>query len=163
MLIAMTSIILTFHYMKHNKLYVKAINQCVLMIENIEILLSYNSLSTQEIFRILSQNKKYHLLTFINKISENINSEVSSDILCNYNISYIKSNKYLKIEDKENIENFFSLLGKSDLKGQIINCNTYREIFVKKLLELENKSNKDCNSMCSLILGSGILMIILLL
>ena len=157
------TIITSFNYVKKIKLHTKAINQCVLMIENIEILLLYNNLSIKEIFKQLSNNNTYHLLTFINKINENMENKENEYFLSNNNINHIQNNCYLNNEDKETLINYFSLLGKSDLNGQIINCKTYKDIFKKKLKENELKEIKDCKSSGMLILGVGFLIVIMLI
>ena len=95
------------------------------MIENIEILLHQHNIDTEEIFKILSMNNNYNLLTFIKPIYENMS--IDKNILSNSNLLYIKNNKYFNEEEKELIINFFSLLGKSDLNGQLMNCKTYKE------------------------------------
>ncbi len=140
----------------------KAISQCIMMFDNIEILLSYNVLSTQNIFKLLSENDKYNLLTFIKNISTNMESKNSDYVLSCENQKYIYGNKYLKKEDKENLINFFSLFGKSDLNGQIINCKTYKKIFKKRFEFIEMNDKKECKSISTMILGLGFLVIILL-
>lgn len=163
LLIIILTIIISFDYIKKIKLHTKAINQCLLMIENIEILLSYNNLSIKEIFNVLSTNKIYHLLTFLNHINDNMQVNESMYILNDDNITHIKNNKYLNNDDKETLINFFSLLGKSDLNGQIINCKTYKDIFKKKLKENETRELKDCKSSGMLILGIGFLIVIIVI
>ncbi len=163
LLIIILTIIASFNYIKKIKLHTKAINQCVLMIENIEILLLYNNLSIQEIFKQLSNNKTYYLLAFLNKISENIDNKENEYFLSNDNITHIQNNSYLNNDDKEILINYLSLVGKSDLNGQIINCKTYKDIFKKKLKENELKELKDCKSSGMLILGVGFLIVIMLI
>lgn len=148
--------------MRKIKLHIKAVNQCVYMIENIEILLSYNNLSVNEIFANLSSNDSLNLLGFIDKINLNLSNEISSYVLSNNNKKYILANKYLNINDKENLIKFFSTFGKSDLNGQLINCKSYKEIFKKTVNNLEKNENKDCKSIGTIILGIGILLIILI-
>lgn len=162
-LIITLTLLLTFNYIKRIKLHTKAINQCVLMIENIEILLQYNNLSINEIFRVLSSNKTYYLLTFISKIQNNLQICDNEYFLNKENQTYIKNNKYLNSDDKENLMSYFSVLGKSDLKGQIINCRTYKDIFKKKLKENENKELRDCRSSGLMILGIGFLIVIMVI
>ena len=132
------------------------------MIENIEILLSYNSLSSQEIFKLLSNNDIYNLLTFIKYINNNMEINKSNYVLSNCNQEFINSNLYLKKEDKENLIKFFSLFGKSDLNGQIMNCKKYKEIFKNRLDYIEKNEKIECKSISVLIIGIGILIIILL-
>lgn len=151
------------NYIKKIKLHTKAISQCVLMIENIEILLSYNNLSVNEIFRILSNNKTYYLLTFINKINENLLINENNYILNKCNMTSIRDNCYLNNEDKEIIINFLSMFGQSDLNGQLINCKTYKDIFKMRLKDNEIKELKDCKSSGMLILGIGFLIVIMVI
>ena len=132
------------------------------MIENIEILLSYNNLSVNEIFANLSSNDSLNLLGFIDKINLNLSNEISSYVLSDNNKKYILTNKYLNINDKENLIKFFSTFGKTDLNGQLINCKSYKEIFKKAVNNLEENENKDCKSIGTIILGIGILLIILI-
>ena len=133
------------------------------MIENIEIFLSFNNLSVTEIFKRISENDSYNYLTFIKEIYNNIQSGQSIYILSDKNVKFIKKNKNLNDNDKENLISFFSTLGKSDLNGQIINCKTYKEIFKKTLNNLEKNESFECKSTGTLIIGSGILLIILII
>ena len=57
----------------------------------------------------------------------------NKNILNDCNMNYINNNLYLKKEDKENLINYFSLFGKSDLNGQIINCRKYKAVFKNRL------------------------------
>lgn len=133
------------------------------MIENIEILLSYNTLNVKEIFRLLSENNSYPLLEFIKHIDRNLQTGKSDYILNEENITNVWKNKYLNIDDKENIISFFSVLGKSDLNGQMVNCKTYKEIFNKKSEILEKKETVQCKSTGTIIIGACLLFIILII
>lgn len=155
------TVIISTNYIRKIKLHTKAINQFYLMIENIEILLSHNNINIEEIFKILSLNNNYNLLNFINKIYENMKND--KNILSESNILQIKNNKYFNNDEKETIINYFSLLGKSDLNGQIIHCRTYKEIFKKKLKESELKEKTECKSSGILIFGIGFLIVILII
>ena len=150
------------NYIKQFNYHKKAVNQCLTMIENIEILLSYNSLSVQEIFNLLSQSNLYNLLTFIIYINENMKTKENKNILNDCNMNYINNNLYLKKEDKENLINYFSLFGKSDLNGQIINCRKYKDVFKNRLDYIEKDELNESKSISVLIIGIGILIIILL-
>lgn len=133
------------------------------MIENIEILLSFNGLTIQNVFKTLSENHTYNLLTFINSISDNMESGISKYILSDENVVLINKSRYLKIDDKNNLLNFFSALGKSDLNGQITNCKTYKELFKKRLENIEKNELKQSKSMSVMIMGIGFLIVFLLL
>lgn len=156
------SFFLATNYIRQCNYHQKAVNQCLSMIENIEVLLTYNSLSVQEIFKTLSQNDSYSLLTFIKSIHKNMECDNNKYILNSCNLQYINSNLYLKKDDKDNLINFFSLFGKSDLNGQIMNCKKYKEIFKKKLDYLDENEKRDSKSISVLIVGVGMLLIILL-
>ena len=133
------------------------------MIETIEILLSYKNLSVNEIFSCLSKNNSLYLLDFIRKINSNISNDLYHYILSDENKKTIMSCKYISVTDKENIISFLEVFGKSDLNGQIINCKTYKDVFKKTLKKLEKTESADCKNMGTIILGTGLLLIILLL
>ncbi len=160
LLILITTIIFAVNYIRKIHLHTKALKQCCLLIENIEILLSYNNLSVNEIFRILSENKSYYLLSFINEVSKSISN--NTYILYEENVKRIFDNKYLNKNEKESLIDFLSMLGKSDLNGQIINCKTYKEIFKKKLNDYEINEQKNCKTSGTLIVGIGFLIIIMI-
>ncbi len=149
-------------FIKQIKLHTKAVKECILMIENIEIYLSYNNLSINEIFNLLSNTNTFSELYFLDEINNNLKSENISYILSDDNIYNIKKYKYLNSSEKEDLIKFFSGLGKSDLNGQISNCKTYKEIFKKQLNSTEKDELTECKSMGTLIIGVGVLLIILI-
>lgn len=151
------------NYIKKVKLHSKALKQCFFMIENIEILLQYNNLSIKEIFRVLSNNKTYNLLSFLEKINDYFQNNEFEYFLNDKNISCIKSNMYLNSEDKQILLDFFYSLGKSDLNGQLIYCKTYKDAIKKKQKEYELKEIGECKSTGMLILGIGFLIVILVI
>ena len=57
---------------QQSKNHIKCIKQIVLMIENIEILLSFNKMTIQNIFKNLSENETYSMLNFIKPIYNNM-------------------------------------------------------------------------------------------
>ena len=142
---------------QQSKNHIKCIKQIVLMIENIEILLSFNKMTIQNIF------KTYSMLNFIKPIYNNMVSGTDKYILGNVNLLWLNNTYYLKKDDKDNLKNFFNILGKSDLKGQISNCVLYKEIFKKSLDEIEKTEMLQCKSVGILIIGIGFLISILLL
>ncbi len=158
----MGSILTTVNYVKRIKMHILALNQCILMIENIEIYLSYKNLSIKEIFEILSDDV-YSTLTFIKSISNNMNMNNDINLMSVKNIKFINDNKFLNGKDKENVIGFFSTLGKSDTNGQILNCKTYKEIFKKSLYTLEKNANIDSKSTGTIIIGTGLLFIIFII
>jgi stage III sporulation protein AB len=119
-----------------------------------------SNITTEEIFKILSLSDNYNLLSFIKFISENMNND--KNILTSKNLSYIRNNRNFSADEKELIINFLSVLGKSDLNGQLIHCKTYKEIFSKKLKENEDKETNNCKSSTILVFGIGFLIIILI-
>ncbi len=162
-MIIILTVIIAISYINKVKLHTKAINQCVLMIENMEVLLLYNNLSVFDIFKILSENNTYYLLPFIKAIYDNMNKKSNDYVLSENNILEIKRNNYLNTDDKETIINFLSLLGKSDLNGQITNCKTYKEIFKKKLKEHELYDVRNCKTSGMMILAIGFLIVIIMI
>lgn len=140
-----------------------AIRQCLLMIDNIEILLSYENLNTYEIFKKLHKSNLYSELNFISNIFVDYNTDNDNYILSNKIINCIDSSNSFDIQDKTNIKGFLSMLGKSDLDGQILNCRMYKEFFKNKLEKVEQSEHNRCKSTYTLISGIGILFIIVIL
>ena len=156
------SILIATNYIRKVKLHIKAIEQCLLMIENIEILLSYKRLCVNEIFCELAKNDNLNLLNFIDKIYTNMTANHDNFILSHENRKYIISDNIIDKNDKENLISFFSTLGKSDLNGQLLNCKRYKEVFKNNLEKLEKTQHIDCKNKGTLIIGAGFLLVILI-
>ena len=159
----MTSLALAMNYIQQSKNHIKCLKQIVLMIENIEILLSFNNMTIQSIFKNLSANETYSLLGFIVPIYNNMVAGTDKYVLGDDNLSYLNNARYLKKEDKDNLKSFFNILGISDLKGQISNCILYKELFKRNIDDIEETEIIQCKSISILIIGIGSLISILLL
>lgn len=151
---------LSLIYVKQIKNHTNAIKQCVLLIENIKILIEYKNLTVDEIFETVCSTENYDLLFFLNEIRCGID-EYYTTIK-----NIFSSNKVLSCFDAEDIEHlkgFFSMLGRSDTNGQILNCELYKNLFEKKYLQLENNENSKCKSTFTLVLGVGLLFSIIVI
>lgn len=154
-------IVISLIYIKQIKNHTRAIRQCVLLVENIRILIEYRNLSIEEIFDNISASDNYDLLIFIkdlkrgidNQYYENLNKVLSTNSLLNYFDS----------EDIDYLKGFFSMLGRSDTNGQIMNCDLYKNLFEKKLLLLEGNENNRCKSTATLTMGLGMLFSIIVI
>lgn len=154
-------IVISLIYIKQIKNHTRAIRQCVLLVENIKILIEYRNLSIEEIFDNISASDNYDLLIFIkdlkrgidNQYYENLNKVLSTNSLLNYFDS----------EDIDYLKGFFSMLGRSDTNGQIMNCDLYKNLFEKKLLLLEGNENNRCKSTATLTMGLGMLFSIIVI
>lgn len=154
-------IVISLIYIKQIKNHTRAIRQCVLLVENIKILIEYRNLSIEEIFDNISASDNYDLLVFIkdlkrgidNQYYENLNKVLSTNSLLNYFDS----------EDIDYLKGFFSMLGRSDTNGQIMNCDLYKNLFEKKLLLLEGNENNRCKSTATLTMGLGMLFSIIVI
>lgn len=132
------------------------------MIENISILLEFNSLPIQEIFYNLSKNENLNLLVFIEEICEKIDKTKDYEFVYSTSLNTLKE-KYIDSEDKEYLIGFFSLLGKSDLNGQLSNCKLYKTFFKNKLSIVEKTESEKCKTSIALIIGAGLCLSILIL
>lgn len=154
-------IVISLIYIKQIKNHTRAIRQCVLLVENIKILIEYRNLSIEEIFDNISASDNYDLLVFIKDLKrgidiqyyENLNKVFSTNSLLNYFDS----------EDIDYLKGFFSMLGRSDTNGQIMNCDLYKNLFEKKLLLLEGNENNRCKSTATLTMGLGMLFSIIVI
>ena len=148
---------------KQIKRHTSAIRQCLLMIENIEIYISYNNVSISELFLILNESCMYTDLHFIQSILHNINCDSTEIVLNDITSKCIDSSMIFDVNDKEYIKGFLSMLGKSDVNGQILNCKRYKEIFKNKLCFLEKKEQDKCKCVSTLVIGMGLLLAIIII
>ncbi len=148
---------------KQIKRHTNAIRQCLLMVENIEIHLAYNNVSISELFLILDKSCLYNELCFIPTILINLKKDSSEMILNDITLSTIDSSIIFDANDKAYIKGFLSMLGKSDINGQILNCKMYEDTFKKKLKILEDKEQERCKSISTIILGFGVLLAIIII
>ena len=145
------------------KEHTRAVRQCVLMIVNICILLQYSGISVEEIFKNLSLSSNYCLLLFIKEINKRLGALIEYEKAYNDVISEKTFTKYLDSEDCDFMRGFLSMLGKSDLSGQLMNCKMYSEFFKGKLNSLEKSENNKCKSAVALVMGVTLTAIILIL
>lgn len=160
-IILITSLAIANYYVnliKHKSIVVK---QILLMIDSIEIYLTYEVLSIYEIFIKLKNCEQLHKLGFIDLYIDDCNN--NNCIMNTSVLNYINNWKYVDEQDKENIKGFLSMLGKSDLNGQIINCKMYRDLFKRKLEQLELNENTKIKSTLAIIIGIGIIISIVIM
>lgn len=138
---------------KRIKKHTDAVRQSILMIENIEIMLKYKSLPVEEIFRSLSVSSNFGLLSFINEINRRLGMRIEYESA--YNDVFKDISIPLDGEDRSYIKGFFSMLGKSDIDGQLANCSLYKELLKAKLISLERDEENRCKAMAVLIIGAG--------
>ncbi len=154
---------MTLYLTKQIKSHTTSIRQCVLMIENIEIQISYSNLKLSDLIKKLSVNANFSNLTFIDEIAKRAND------ICNFNgvFNEVFANKRTMAsfddEDIELLKGFFSGLGKSDINGQILNCKTYKEFFKHKLELLESQEAIKCKSQTAITVGLGLIFSIVII
>ena len=130
-----------------------------MMLENIEILLEHRNLSVDGIFNYLKNSDNFTKLKFIDYInSKNDYDNMSSEAFSSYEIT-----RYFDKEDIELLKGYFSVMGKTDLQGQISNCRLYKEFFKQKLLLLESEESTKCKSTGTITVGAGVILIILII
>lgn len=66
-------------------------------------------------------------------------------------------------EDRSYINGFLSMLGKSDVTGQLANCKMYKEFFKTKLSVLENEENSRCKALSAAIIGVGVMITVIII
>lgn len=143
-------------FIKQTKNHTLAIKQCIVLIENIKILIEYQGADVNNIFYQLSKSNNYNLLDFVLPISEKV-KEIDL---------YIKEKQdfqNLDKEDSDNMKGFLSMLGKSDIAGQISNCELYKAFFQNKLDILEKNEKSKCKNISALTIGVGLILSILII
>lgn len=134
-----------------------------MMLENIELLLEHRNLPVSSIFDFLKSSNNFGQLKFISTLkSSSLINEDYEKVISNAFENSDNTQNFDK-EDLELLKGYFSVMGKTDLEGQISNCRLYKEFFKKKLQKLESEENMKCKSTGTFIVGAGALVIILLI
>ncbi len=162
-MILSASTALTLITVRQIKNHTGAVGQSILMLESIEIMLEYRSLSVEEIFRSLSVTERFDLLLFIKEINRRLSAGEEYELLYKEVLNDIQMTANYDGEDRGYMSGFLSLLGKSDVYGQIANCKMYKELFKTKLKALQKNENEKCKTYAALILGVGIMISLILL
>lgn len=134
-----------------------------MMLENIEILLEHRNLSVDNIFNFLNENENFSQLKFIDCFAKNFEYEKDYDKVLSKALEIQENAKNFDSSDFELLKGYFSVIGKTDLSGQISNCRLYKEFFKQKLQKLESEENMKCKSASTFIVGAGVLLIIILI
>lgn len=134
-----------------------------MMLENIEILLEHRNLSINSIFDYLKNSKSFTNLKFIKYFVEEFTKDKDYERAVEYALKNQENLKYFDKSDLELLKGYFSVMGKTDLSGQISNCRLYKEFFKQKLQRLEAEENMKCKSTGTFIVGAGVLVIIVLI
>jgi|GEM_PF-6982995 len=142
--------IITVYKVDNIKKHTLAVRQCVMMIDNIEILLNHTNITVEKIIDSLLLSDNYYLLSFLKEIHISLlNSDFDNGIITKNNCIFFDK------EDLTFINGFFSNFGKSDVYGQISNCKLYKEFLKTKLSKLENEEKNNCKSTSVMIMGIG--------
>lgn len=146
---------------EQTKGHISAVRQSILMIETIEIYLGYSNLDIYTLFSLLSERDSYSKLYFIEGIYYDLKNGFDFDYA--YKNSLQKSNltHYLDKDDIDLLSCFFSILGRSDVDGQISNCKLYKQFLTQKLNALECQEKSKRKSNFALSIGSGLIISIL--
>lgn len=145
------------------KNHTNAVRQSILMIDKIEIILQYNSLTISEIFKNLSLSSNFTLLNFLNEINKQIGMGLDYENIYATVLDDLSFTKCYDFQDREYMKGFLSMLGKSDVSGQIANCKMYKELFKTKLSVLEKNEDDRCKSLTAFVIGIGIMISIILI
>lgn len=145
------------------KNHTNAVRQSILMIDKIEIILQYNSLTISEIFKNLSLSSNFTLLNFLNEINKQIGMGFDYENIYAIVLDDLSFTKSYDFQDREYMKGFLSMLGKSDVSGQIANCKMYKELFKTKLSVLEKNEDDRCKSLTAFVIGIGIMISIILI
>lgn len=163
LLILSASGILTLCAVRQIKNHTEAVRQSILLIENIEIMLEYRSLTVAEIFYNLSLLPNFSLLSYIKEINRSLSMGLEyertySDAVCDLSLT-----RNYDSEDRNYMSGFLSMLGKSDVSGQLANCRMYKEFFKTKLRVLENDEDNRCRSLSAVIVGAGVMLSVIII
>ena len=140
---------------------VSQLEKCIEMLELISINLSYISLDTVSILEMLINSDNLKEISFIDICLNLVNR--GNNFYNSWNEALNSAEMYLKPQDKDILLSFGAMLGKSDIDGQIRNC----EIGIQKLSVNLNKAkeqrDKYANLYFRLSIFSGILISLIII
>ena len=154
-----SAVLADISYIRQIKNRTEALRQVYLMIDYIEICIKYQSTDLKEIFRRIYSSEKFFLLPFIDDFKK---TDFTVDF-SEYNFHSVKTVNFFSPYSCELLNGFFSLLGKSDADGQILNCETYKEFFKSETYKAEQNEDRKIKTGSSLIFGIMLLMLIIIL
>ncbi|OJU13740.1 MAG: hypothetical protein BGN88_01765 [Clostridiales bacterium 43-6] len=100
-----------------------------------ETLIAYRALNIYELFQYTAENKNYEKLKFLHCYIENYNPELPFPLAFEQALKQAEPQMALKAEDRKQLSQFASVLGTTDVDGQIKNCRLYINLFEKSLSE----------------------------
>lgn len=146
-------------YIKQIKNRTEALRQVLLMIDYIEISIKYQSLDLKDIFRNICNSDKFPLLSFI----KDFKKQGFAVDFANYNFQTVKNLNLFSPYSCNLLNGYFSMLGKSDVDGQILNCETYKEFFKQEIEKSSESEERKIKTGSCLLFGIVFLMLIVLL
>lgn len=154
LLTLLSATLVNISYIKQVNLRISAIKEILLMIDYIEISIKYQNDDVYEMFKKIKSNNRFSHLCFIDDIN-------LIDDFSNYN--WTSSKLILKFSSYtcDLLKGFFSMLGKSDVEGQILNCKTYKEFFKEDLTQNQNDRDKKIKTFSSMVFGITLLILII--
>lgn len=158
MLIIASAVLLNISYIKQIKNRTEALRQVYLMIDYIEISIKYQSLDLKDIFRHIYNSDKFKLLVFLKDFKK---SDFSSDF-SQYSFRSLKNANMFSPYSCELLNGFFSMLGKSDVDGQILNCETYKKFFKAEQECVQAEEEQKIKTGSALLLGVMLLLLIII-
>lgn len=154
-----SAILVNISYIKQIKNSTEALRQVYLMIDYIEICIKYQNSDLKEIFQHIYNSDKFPLLPFI-KDFKKLNFTVD---FSKYSFHSVKNMNYFAPYSCELLNGYFSMLGKSDVDGQILNCETYKEFFKQEVDKAYKSEERKIKTGSCLIFGIMLLMLIIIL
>ncbi len=133
----------------------------MVLIENIRILIEYKGFEIKELFNQILSTDNYELLCFLKDILFQLNNGKDYNQILKKEFN--NPPQYFDNEDTELLFGFFSQLGKSDIFGQVANCELYKNLFQKKLETLEINEKSKCKCTTVLVTGVGIILSVLIM
>lgn len=154
-----SAILVNISYIRQIKNRTEALRQVFLMIDYIEICIKYQNSDMKEIFQHIYNSRNFLLLPFIKDFKcQNFTVDFSK-----YSFNSLKNMNLFSLYSCELLDGFFSMLGKSDADGQILNCETYKEFFKQEVAKAKESEERKIKTGSSLIFGITLLLLIIIL
>ena len=116
------------------------LKQVVLMVEKIQLYIRYNHIKTKDLIYNLSKMKEFSKLNFLSYCVKNMEKGISFSI--SWKLSIDNFIGEIEEDDKKIIIGLSTIIGKSDVLGQLNELESFKKIIMHNLKESEEISKK---------------------
>lgn len=137
-----------------NRVYL--LEALILLIEQIKTGIRYNSAQISRLVTSLSSREEFRSLTFLSECKANLDNNIAFPKAWKQGVETAFKTGSINEQDKDILLSFGQGLGKTDVEGQISNCDVYIELISNMLLKARQEKESKGKLYTTLGLLSGI-------